>query len=109
SDTWGAFSGTVTVAASLELVPLAGGASQWRSYTLTLDLAGTWGLAAAAGKGASLPASASNVILFTQKSGSLWVKSAQTAPQLSAEDPNPGQLVLQPTDAALGWLNPVPR
>lgn len=106
ADVSGAFSGSVTVPALLELVPQAGGPSQWRFYTLTLSLAGTWGLAPPpSGKGGSTPPAGSNLVLYAQRSGGAWVKSPQTATQQSAEDSNSGQLVLQPTDAALGALD----
>lgn len=107
SDAWGSFTGSLGLVTALELTPDAGGAAQWRFYTLTLDLAGSWGFATStAGRGGSgLPANASNLVLFAQKSGTLWVKNAQAVAAHSVEDPNPGQLILQPTDAALGWLN----
>lgn len=111
SDQGGAFVGSVGLAATLELTPLSGGAVQLRTYNLQLDLSGTWGLSRTSGVGDSgVSGNLSNLILFTQKSGSSWVKTAQAAPAHSLEDPNPGQLVLQPTDEALAELNaPRPR
>jgi hypothetical protein len=107
SDASGSFTGSLSLATALELTPDAGGAAQWRFYTLTLDLAGSWGFAAPLGGrgGSGLPANASNLVLFAQKSGLVWVKTAQAVAAHSAEDPNPGELILQPTDTALGWLN----
>ena len=105
-DVAGAFTGSVTVAALLDFVPQGGGAAQQRFYTLTLDLSGTWALdPTSAGKGGAAP-TASNLVLFTQKNGALWVKDPKAAPEHSLEDPNAGQLVLQPADSALDRLNP---
>jgi hypothetical protein len=53
-----------------------------------------------------IPASASNLVLFIQRTGSGWAKNAQVAATETEEDPNPGQFVLQPTDEAMLWLNP---
>lgn len=112
SDLGGAFTGTVTLPAILAFTPVGGGATLERPHTLTLDLAGTWGLAGGSRGGASpgVPASSSNLVLFIQKAGSGWAKNAQVAATETEGDPNPGELVLQPTDEAMLWLNPaLPR
>jgi hypothetical protein len=108
SDVGGAFTGSVTLPVLLAFTPVGGGPTLERPYSLTLDLGGSWGLAGGARGGAQvgLPAAASNLVLFVQKTGTGWVKNAQVAAAESQEDPNPGQLVLQPTEEAIGWLNP---
>lgn len=109
SDTSGVFTGVVQVPAAVELVPQLGGASQWRFYTLSLDLSGGWALALAPAGGRGAPLGSSNLVLFAQKSGASWVKGAQPAVQRSLEETAAGQLMLEATDAGIVSLNPAQR